>query len=91
MTNSIGIAEIHGVHCVYSYRNWGISHQLAHQYMTDNRTPREEPQHPDATGKGKKLYQKPTFRYERVFETLALSCGKIGSSTPNCQFSRKTS
>jgi hypothetical protein len=59
--------------------------------MTDNRTPREKPQHPDSTGKGKKPYQKPAFRYERVFETLALSCGKIGSSAPNCQFSRKTS
>jgi hypothetical protein len=25
----------------------------------------------------KKRYQKPAFRYERVFETLALACGKI--------------
>jgi hypothetical protein len=25
----------------------------------------------------KKLYQKPVFRYERVFETLALACGKL--------------
>jgi hypothetical protein len=24
----------------------------------------------------KKRYQKPVFRYERVFETLALACGK---------------
>jgi hypothetical protein len=23
-----------------------------------------------------KRYQKPAFRYERVFETLALACGK---------------
>jgi hypothetical protein len=42
-------------------------------------------------GKGKKLYQKPSFRHERVFETLALSCGKIGATVPSCQFSRKTS
>lgn len=26
--------------------------------------------------KPKKPYQKPEFRYERVFETMALSCGK---------------
>jgi hypothetical protein len=39
----------------------------------------------------KKPYQKPAFRYERVFETLALACGKVGSSTPQCQFSRKSS
>jgi len=40
----------------------------------------------------KKPYQKPSFRYERVFETLALACGKIaGSGYPNCQISRKTS
>ena len=59
--------------------------------MTDNRAPREKRQQPANAGKEKKLYQKPAFRYERVFETLALSCGKIGSTTAQCQFSRKTS
>jgi hypothetical protein len=39
----------------------------------------------------KKSYQKPAFRHERVFETLALACGKIGATTPSCQFSRKSS
>jgi hypothetical protein len=57
--------------------------------MTDNRAPHEKPQ--GNAGKEKKLYQKPAFRYERVFETLALSCGKLGSTTFQCQFSRKTS
>ncbi len=41
--------------------------------------------------KDKKPYQKPAFRHERVFETLALACGKIGATTPQCQFSRKSS
>jgi hypothetical protein len=59
--------------------------------MNDNRATREKRQQPDNAGKGKKLYQKPSFRFERVFETLALSCGKVGSSTAQCQFSRKTS
>jgi hypothetical protein len=59
--------------------------------MKDNRAPREEHQQPVNAGKGKKLYKKPAFRYERVFETLALSCGKISVSPPQCQFTRKTS
>jgi hypothetical protein len=59
--------------------------------MTDNRAPRETRQQPGNTVKEKKPYQKPAFRYERVFETLALSCGKIGSTTAQCQFSKKTS
>ncbi len=32
----------------------------------------------------KKPYQKPEFRYERVFETMALACGKIGNLSANC-------
>jgi hypothetical protein len=27
----------------------------------------------------KKAYEKPSFRYERVFVTTALSCGKTGT------------
>ena len=41
--------------------------------MDDNRAAREKRQQPGNAGKEKKLYQKPAFRYERVFETLALS------------------
>jgi hypothetical protein len=59
--------------------------------MTDNRAPREKPQQLGNAAKEKKLYKKPAFRYERVFETLALSCGKLGSTVSGCQFSRKTS
>ena len=59
--------------------------------MDDNRAAREKRQQPGNTGKGKKLYQKPAFRYERVFETLALSCGKTFGQLGNCVHSRKTS
>jgi hypothetical protein len=59
--------------------------------MNDERAPREKSQKTGIAGKEKKLYQKPAFRYERVFETLALSCGKIGATLPQCQFSQKTS
>jgi hypothetical protein len=37
-----------------------------------------EPQQEDSQGRpaNKKPYQKPAFRYERVFETMALACSK---------------
>jgi hypothetical protein len=49
----------------------------------ENITPRE--------GAGKKPYRKPEFRYERVFETLALACGKIHGNQQQCRFNRKRS
>lgn len=44
--------------------------------MAMNDASREEPR-PAAVGK--KPYQKPGFRYEQVFVTSALSCGKTGT------------
>jgi hypothetical protein len=38
----------------------------------------------------KKAYQAPTFRVERVFETTALTCGKVGT-LGQCQLNRKIS
>ena len=32
----------------------------------------------------KKPYEKPSFRFEQVFVTTALSCGKVGSISNNC-------
>jgi len=40
---------------------------------------------------GKKPYVKPDFRYEKVFETMALACGKISPVVSNCRFNRKNS
>ncbi|HEV3208598.1 MAG TPA: hypothetical protein VGZ28_16735 [Terriglobales bacterium] len=40
---------------------------------------------------GKKPYQQPSFQYERVFETMALACGKIGATQKHCQFRRMSS
>jgi hypothetical protein len=34
----------------------------------------------------KKPYQEPAFRYERVFETMALSCGKVNATEFQCRF-----
>ncbi|HUK88606.1 MAG TPA: hypothetical protein VLT85_13140 [Terriglobales bacterium] len=40
---------------------------------------------------GKKPYQKPSFRHERVFEQSALACGKVQQTQSGCSFNRKTS
>ena len=39
----------------------------------------------------KKPYQKPEVRHERVFETMALSCGKVQTTQGSCHHSRKNS
>jgi hypothetical protein len=59
--------------------------------MTENQSPDEKQKRVGATPKSKKPYQKPAFRYERVFETAALSCGKLAGTSPTCNSARKTS
>ena len=39
----------------------------------------------------KKPYQKPAFRYERAFEIMALSCGKVNPTQLQCKFNLKNS
>jgi len=39
----------------------------------------------------RKPYQKPAVRYERVFETSALVCGKIQTTQSACRLNRKNS
>ena len=39
----------------------------------------------------KKPYQKPAFRYERVFERMALTCGKVSPGQLQCSTVRKLS
>ena len=39
----------------------------------------------------KKPYIKPAFRFERVFVTTALNCGKVDSTQTQCTFNRKVS
>jgi hypothetical protein len=50
-----------------------------------------EPEAPPQNGKRKKPYQKPSFEHERVFETMALACGKLHPTQPQCRFNRKNS
>ena len=40
---------------------------------------------------GKKPYKKPEFRFEKVFETMALACGKIAVTQQNCRGRRRRS
>jgi hypothetical protein len=49
--------------------------------MAINESSREEPR-PAAIEK--KPYEKPGFRYEQVFVTSALSCGKITTTSASC-------
>jgi hypothetical protein len=46
---------------------------------------------PPETRKNKLPYQKPAFRYEGVFETTALACGKISTTQAQCRSLRKAS
>lgn len=39
---------------------------------------------PATTGTPKRPYQKPAFRHEPVFETMALSCGKLPGGGSAC-------
>jgi hypothetical protein len=56
-----------------------------------NRAPDAEGPPGTDTGKAKKPYQKPAFQHERVFETMALACGKLSPTQFQCRFNRKNS
>ena len=59
--------------------------------MTQNKQDPEKKSVGESGGTAKKPYQKPTFRFERVFETMALACGKIRQTEAQCRFNRKSS
>jgi hypothetical protein len=41
--------------------------------------------------KAKRPYSKPEFQHEKVFETMALACGKLSPTQFQCRFNRKLS
>ena len=51
-----------------------------------SQTPKDEK--PEAVAK--KPYRKPAFRYEQVFETMALACGKVNATQAQCRFNQKS-
>jgi hypothetical protein len=44
-----------------------------------------------SAGPVRKPYQKLSFRFEQVLETMALVCGKISPTQPACNFVKKNS
>jgi hypothetical protein len=56
--------------------------------MAMNHSSSEEPR-PAAIEK--KPYEKPGFRYEQVFVTSALSCGKVTTTQSSCTNNTKVS
>ena len=60
--------------------------------MMANGNPVEpEDKRPAQEKQTKKPYTKPAFRFERVFETQALSCGKMIGFAGNCVHHHKAS
>jgi hypothetical protein len=61
-------------------------------YMTQKNRPTadEEKNALDSQQSAKKPYTKPAFRSEKVFETMALSCGKIATQA-QCRHKRRSS
>lgn len=53
--------------------------------------PKSSPHEGGGLPERKKPYVKPAFRHERVFETMALACGKISTTQSSCRASRKNS
>jgi hypothetical protein len=52
--------------------------------------PPTEQQQASPAGK-KRRYAKPEFKHEKVFETMALACGKLSATQSQCRFNRKLS
>lgn len=44
-----------------------------------------------STSKTKRPYKKPAFQHEKVFETMALACGKLAPTQAQCRFNRRNS
>ena len=56
-----------------------------------NDRPEAKNNSPGASPKSKRSYVKPAFQHEKVFETMALACGKIAPTQGSCHFNRKNS
>jgi hypothetical protein len=61
--------------------------------MNTNSTDQNQRLNPtvEANSLGKRPYVKPAVRHERVFETMALSCGKVQTTQTSCRINRKNS
>jgi hypothetical protein len=59
--------------------------------MTEQDWNTHEKKRDESPRPAKRQYQEPAFRHERVFETMALSCGKTSSTQFQCRFHRNAS
>ena len=59
--------------------------------MSHTQQPNRVTLQPEIEPGARKPYQKPALRYERVFETSALTCGKVQTTHSGCHQNRKTS
>jgi len=59
--------------------------------MSQSEPKSEGPQAAGNKSTAKKPYQKPEVRHERVFETMALQCGKVQNTQGSCRFNKKAS
>jgi len=53
--------------------------------------PASQPDDARAQSGAKRPYHKPEVRYEQVFETTALSCGKVQTTQGSCASNRSAS
>ncbi len=51
----------------------------------------DSPVRQERPNSNKKAYRKPVLRHERIFETSALSCGKVQTTQGQCAHNRKVS
>jgi hypothetical protein len=67
-----------GLWVLFQQENQG----LWNLYMTQKNRPTadEEKSALDSRQSAKKPYSKPAFRFEKLFETMALACGKVSNS-----------
>jgi hypothetical protein len=59
--------------------------------MSQSEDAKRRPAAPESERATKKPYVKPELRFEQVFETSALSCGKVQTTQSGCHSNRKTS
>jgi hypothetical protein len=59
--------------------------------MTGQKMQDQKSNSPATNGHKRKPYTKPAFEYERVFETMALACGKMHSTQGACRMLVKNS
>jgi hypothetical protein len=59
--------------------------EIRNERLSDKREPKS------SVSKAKRPYNKPAFQHEKVFETMALACGKLSPTQAQCRFNRRNS